>query len=183
MRRLNNWHFVPVRLTRGVVSLLEQLASALRVLVDARELLVTIGWTAAVWIVVVASNLLVFRAFRFGHRLGLPRSLFILGWSMVGSAVPTPGGAAGAFHAATGAGLFFVGIEKEQAAAVAIVLHLVDFGPAALFGLFYFLRGDINSDEFADLTQNRKPSSTRLRTKRSRPMNARLQTAGAGDRL
>ena len=71
----------------------------------------------------------------------------------MGSAVPTPGGAAGAFHAATGAGLFFLGVEKEQAAAVAIVLHLVDFGPAALFGLFYFLRGDVNLERLRSLTK------------------------------
>ena len=64
--------------------------------------------------------------------------------SMVGSAVPTPGGAAGAFHAATGGALVILGVELEKAAAIAIVLHLVDFAPAALFGLFYFLRGDIN---------------------------------------
>jgi uncharacterized membrane protein YbhN (UPF0104 family) len=70
---------------------------------------------------------------------------------MVGSAVPTPGGAAGAFHAATGAGLVFLGIEKEQAAAVAIVLHLVDFGPAALFGLSYFLRGEVNLSRLRNL--------------------------------
>jgi len=59
----------------------------------------------------------------------------------VGSAVPTPGGAAGAFHAATGAALVLLGVAREQAAAVAIILHLVDFAPAALFGFFYFLRG------------------------------------------
>jgi len=37
-----------------------------------------------------------------------------------------------------------LGVAKEQAAAIAIILHLVDFAPAALFGLFYFLRGDVN---------------------------------------
>jgi uncharacterized membrane protein YbhN (UPF0104 family) len=63
---------------------------------------------------------------------------------MVGSVVPTPGGAAGAFHAATAAGLIFLGIHKETAAALSIVLHLVDFGPALIFGLFYFIRGDLS---------------------------------------
>jgi hypothetical protein len=77
-------------------------------------------------------------------QFGLTHALFVLGWSMVGSAVPTPGGGAGAFEAATGAALVLLGVKPEQAAAVAIVLHLVDFAPAALFGLFYFLRGDVN---------------------------------------
>ena len=62
---------------------------------------------------------------------------------MIGSVIPTPGGAAGAFHAVTGGALILLGVAAEKAAAVAIVIHLVDFLPAALFGLFYFLRGDV----------------------------------------
>lgn len=148
---------LPGRVKAAVLSLLDQLARALKVLSHPRDLAVTVGWTLLLWGSVVVGNLCVFRAFHLqvsGRPFGLIESLFILGWSMVGSAVPTPGGAAGAFHAATGAGLFFVGIEKEQAAAVAIVLHLVDFGPAALCGLFYFLRGDINLANLRNLAKS-----------------------------
>lgn len=148
---------LPGRLKRAVLSLLDQLARALKVLAHPRDLAVTVGWSLLLWGSVVVGNLVVFRAFdlRVGGRpFGLTESMFILGWSMVGSAVPTPGGAAGAFHAATGAGLFFVGVEKELAAAVAIVLHLVDFGPAALFGLFYFLRGDVNLERLRNLIKS-----------------------------
>ena len=115
---------------------------ALRVLVNARELAVTIGWTALVWLGIALANFLVMRA--FGLHVGVSETLFVLGWSLVGSLVPTPGGAAGAFHAATSAGFLFLGVEKELAAAVSIVLHLVDFGPAVLFGLFYVIRGDLS---------------------------------------
>ncbi|HXD33205.1 MAG TPA: lysylphosphatidylglycerol synthase transmembrane domain-containing protein [Pyrinomonadaceae bacterium] len=147
---------LPSRLTKAVLSLLDQLGRALKVLSHPKDLALTVGWTLVMWGSVVVGNLFVFRAFDLkvsGHPFGLTESLFILGWSMLGSAVPTPGGAAGAFHAATGAGLFFLGIEKEQAAAVAIVMHLVDFGPAALFGLFYFLRGEVNFDRLRNLTK------------------------------
>src|SRR6185503_3343541 len=119
-----------------------QLAIALRVLSNRRELAVTAGWSLLLWFSIAIANLLVFRA--FGMRFGFSQVLFILGWSMVGSVVPTPGGAAGAFHAATAAGLLFLGIGREQAAGVTIILHLVDFAPAVIFGLYYFLRGDIN---------------------------------------
>jgi hypothetical protein len=37
-----------------------------------------------------------------------------------------------------------LGVERETAAAVSIVMHIVDFGPAAIFGFFYVVRGDIN---------------------------------------
>jgi uncharacterized membrane protein YbhN (UPF0104 family) len=103
-----------------------------------------------VWGGIAFGNLLVLRA--FGLPFGVRETLFVLGWSVVGSLVPTPGGAAGAFHAATAGGLLVLGVEREIAAAVSIVMHLVDFGPALLFGLFYFLRGDISISRLRSLT-------------------------------
>jgi glycosyltransferase 2 family protein len=141
-RHLMRRSFVPQRVGRLVMRLLEQLSRALRVLVNARELAATISWTAALWFGIALANFLVMRA--FGLRVGVSETLFVLGWSLVGSLVPTPGGAAGAFHAATAAGFLFLGVEKELAAAVSIVLHLVDFGPAVLFGIFYAIRGDLS---------------------------------------
>lgn len=141
-RALEGRRFVPPRLTRAILSILEQLARALRVLVDARELAVTVGWSAMVWLVIALANLLVFRA--FGLPFGVTQTVFVLGWSLVGSLVPTPGGAAGAFHAATAAGLISLGVQRETAAAISIVLHIVDFGPALIFGVYYIIRGDIN---------------------------------------
>jgi uncharacterized protein (TIRG00374 family) len=141
-KRLDRLRFMPVRLRRALISILEQLAKSLRVLVDARELAITIAWTAMVWAGITLANWLVLRA--FGLRFGISEAIFILGWSLVGSLVPTPGGAAGAFHAATAAGLIFLGVTRETAVAVSIVMHVVDFGPAVVFGFFYFVRGDIN---------------------------------------
>jgi uncharacterized protein (TIRG00374 family) len=141
-QRLHGWRFVPPRITRAVISILEQLARALRVLANARELAITIAWTALVWGVIVVANLMVLKA--FGLNFGPTQAIFVLGWSLVGSLVPTPGGAAGAFHAATAAGLIFLGVERETAAAISIVIHIIDFGPAVVFGFLYFVRGDIN---------------------------------------
>jgi uncharacterized protein (TIRG00374 family) len=131
-----------LRIKKALLSTLEQLATALSVLSDVRLLGVTIFWSFVLWGSVVGANMLVCRA--FGVSFGVSQIIFVLGWSMVGSVVPTPGGAAGAFHAATAAALILLGVGRDQAAAIAIILHLVDFGPAAVFGLFYFLRGDVN---------------------------------------
>src|SRR6185295_15683390 len=141
-RLFASWRFIPRKLAKLVLSLLEQLAQALRVLVNLTELFETIGWTAMLWLGVAVANLLVMHAFH--QRVGLGATIFVLGWSLVGSLVPTPGGAAGAFHAATAAGLLFLGVKKETAAALSIVMHLVDFGPAVLFGVFYVIRGDFS---------------------------------------
>lgn len=147
---LHRWRFIPSRITRAVISIMEQLARALRVLANARELAVTIAWTGLIWGGIVVANLLVLRA--FGLQFGVTQTIFVLGWSLVGSLVPTPGGAAGAFHAATAAGLIFLGVERELAAAVSIVMHVIDFGPAVIFGFFYFVRGDINFARLRSLT-------------------------------
>ena len=75
-----------------------------------------------------------------------------MGWSLAGSLVPTPGGAAGAFHAATAAGLIFLGVAPETAAAISIVMHVIDFGPALLFGFFYIIRGDLSFSKLRALS-------------------------------
>lgn len=141
-RRFERWEFVPQRVSRAIVSLLEQLAGALSILADARELAIVSAWTAAVWGTITLADWLVLRA--FGLPFGLPETVFVMGFALIGSLVPTPGGAAGAFHAATAAGIVFLGVAREQAAAVSIVTHLVIFAPALAFGLYYVLRGDIN---------------------------------------
>ncbi len=146
---LSRWRFIPARLTKLILRLLQQLAQALRVLVNFRELAETVGWTALVWLSIAIANLLVIRA--FGLKFGLSETVFVLGWSMAGSVVPTPGGAAGAFHAATAAGFLFLGVERDTAAAISIVMHIIDFGPALLFGFFYFIRGDLNLTKLRSL--------------------------------
>jgi uncharacterized protein (TIRG00374 family) len=141
-RRVGGQSRLGGRLKHAALSILDQLATALGALGHVRELAPTIGLSLLLWFSVAFASLLIFRAFGLPFRMS--QALFVLGWSMVASAVPTPGGGAGAFHVVTGAALVLLGVGREQAAAIAIVLHLVDFAPAALFGLFYFLRGDIN---------------------------------------
>ena len=147
--------WIDTRLTHGsstmlrragsfVTMMLAQWARALGVLVDARELVVTAGWTIALWGAITLADWLILRA--FGLPFGIGQTVFVMGWGLVGSLVPTPGGAAGAFHAATAAGFIFLGVPREQAAAVSIVMHLVVFAPALLFALYYFLRSDIKMD-------------------------------------
>lgn len=179
--KLSRWRFVPARVTRAAISLLQQLAIALSVLSNRRDLAGTAGWSLLLWSSIVVANMLVFRA--FGMAFGISQTLFILGWSMVGSVVPTPGGAAGAFHAATAAGLLFLGILPTQAVGVTIVLHLVDFAPAVIFGLYYYLRGDINISRLRHLAT---PASVEhaVEDEKLRPLlsirSEALETAVAG---
>lgn len=151
-QRLIERSYVPERVRKAIVGTLEQLASALSILADARELAVTVGWTTAVWAVIVLADWLVIRA--FGLDFSPAQAIFVMGFALVGSLVPTPGGAAGAFHAATAAGLIFLGVARDQAAAIAIVTHLIVFAPAFLFGLYYLLRGEIDLTQLRQLTSS-----------------------------
>jgi hypothetical protein len=141
--------FVPKSLKRIFISLLKNLAASLQILRDPKELALVVFWTAAVWLAIWVPTYLVLSA--FGLPLSFSDALFIMGWAVIGSLVPTPGGAAGAFHATTGAALMFMNVNRSDAAAAAIVLHLVYFAPALLFGFYYFFRGDISWSRFRSL--------------------------------
>jgi len=138
--RTETWR--SARLLQLVISLLKDLSRAFAVLAKPSELVIAVFWTGLVWLAIVVGNLLMIRS--CGIPFGIRETIFVLGWALVGSLVPTPGGGAGAFHAAATAGLVFLGIAREPAAAVAIVIHLVDFAPAIVFAFYYIARGDVS---------------------------------------
>ena len=141
--RFDRWPASLAKAGKSLSGLLGHLAETLGIFVNARELLATVGWTVALWAAITAANLLVLRG--FGLPLGVSETVFVLGWSLVGSLLPTPGAGAGTYHAATAHGLvYYLGVGKGEADAATIVLHLVVFGSALPFGLYYFLRGGVS---------------------------------------
>ncbi len=142
-RKLSGLRFVPDRVRRLITHLLEHLAQALGIFTNFRELAATFIWTLMLWLLVLLATWMIMHA--FGLATSFRDALFIMGWALVGSLFPGPGGGAGGFHATTKYGLtMFLGVETNQAAALTIVLHLVYFGPALILGFYYFLRSDIN---------------------------------------
>jgi uncharacterized membrane protein YbhN (UPF0104 family) len=111
------------------------------VLHDARSLTITLSYTALLWLMVATAHLLVVRAFGVHYdQVPFTGAVFVMGLSMLGSVVPTPGGATGPFHIATAASLAFLGIDQDIAKSIAIILHPLIFAPATLFGMFYVAR-------------------------------------------
>ncbi len=147
-RTLDN-KYIPRKIYRIIISILKQLAKSLEILQDWREIVSVTFWTIMLWLAIALPTWLVLLAFDLP--LSFSDALFIMGWAAFGSIAPTPGGAAGAFHAATAGGLIFLNVAPEQAAAVSIVMHLVYFAPAVIFGLYYFLHGDISISRFKNL--------------------------------
>lgn len=149
--RVTDHRLVPKNLRKIFLSLLEKLAGALAILTDWREMALVSFWTVLLWLGIALPTWIVLLA--FGIPITFSDSLFIMGFATVSSVVPTPGGAAGAFHTATAASLLFLksDISREDAAAVSIAMHLVYFAPAIVFGLYYFIHGDISIERFRSL--------------------------------
>ncbi len=148
---LINRKFIPERLQKIALSVLRQLSSALAILTNWREIFWVSFWTITLWFAISIPTWLVLLAFDIP--ISFSDSLFVMGFATVSSVVPTPGGAAGAFHAATAASLIFLKPETphETAAAMSIAMNLVYFAPAILFGLYYFIHGDISIERFRTL--------------------------------
>ena len=140
--RALNRKFIPRRIRLIIISLLNQLAASLQVLTNWREIAAITFWTIMLWLAIAVPTWLVILAFNIP--LSFSDSLFVMGLAALGSIVPTPGGAAGAFHAATANSLIFLNVNKDQAWATSIAMHIVYFAPAVFFGLYYFLHGDIS---------------------------------------
>lgn len=149
--RITDRNFIPKRIRRIFLSILEKLAGALAILSDWKEMVLISFWTFLLWLAISIPTWLVLLA--FGLPVTFSDSLFIMGFATVSSVIPTPGGAAGAFHTATAASLLFLKSEvsQEDAAAASIAMHLVYFAPAIVFGLYYFIHGDISIERFRSL--------------------------------
>ncbi len=153
VERIINRKFIPSRIRQIFIGLLRQLAASLQVLKDWREIIAVVFWTMALWFSIAVPTWLVLLAFDLP--LSFSDALFIMGWAAIGSIVPTPGGAAGAFHAATAGGLIFLNVAPNDAAATSIAMHLVYFAPAVFFGIYYFLHGDISVERFRSLLSSK----------------------------
>jgi len=141
--------WLPQKLAQPLLNFIRHLADGLSVLLNLRELAKTVFLTLCVWTLVCAATWLTL--FAFGLNFSISHIIFILGFGLVGSVVPTPGGSAGAFHAAAAKGLEFLGLDPNLAASIAIVYHLIAFGPPFLIGLFYLLRDDISPRQLREM--------------------------------
>src|SRR5262249_33816752 len=140
---------LPQKLIQPLLNLIRHLVDGLSVLLNLRELAITFLLTLCVWAMVCAATWLTL--FAFGLDLSIGHVIFILGFGLVGSIVPTPGGSAGAFHAAAAKGLEFLGLAPNLAASIAIVYHLIAFGPPFIIGLFYLIRDDIGLRQLREM--------------------------------
>lgn len=140
---------LPRKLAQLLLNFVRHLSDGLSILLDLKKLLITILYTFLVWSLIALATWLTLYAFNLN--LSFNQIVFILGFGLVGSVVPTPGGSAGAFHAAAAKALEFLGIESNLAASIAIVYHLIAFGPPFILGLYYLIRHDISFNQLREM--------------------------------
>src|SRR5262249_20206606 len=175
--------WLPAPVARGTVSLLDHLSEGLAVLHDARELTLTVSYTVLLWLMVATAHLLVVRAFGVPYEeVPFTGAVFVMGLSMVGSVVPTPGGATGPFHTATAAALSFLGIQQSKSASIAIILHLIIFAPASFFGLYYLLKEGLSLDRLRHIGEHSydEPPKSETRSEAVQKQEAKEVLAARG---
>ncbi len=112
---------------------LEHFLDGLRVLQRPRDLLITTLASLVMWYVIFWQ--IQMTLFAFDIHLPLRASFLIVTLTVIGLAVPTPGGVGG-FHKASQIGLtMFFGIGLNKATAIAISYHAVCFVPITIIGL------------------------------------------------
>lgn len=98
-----------------------------------REALLMAAASLSLWLMVCCQIQATLLAFDLSFPF--PVTFFLLTWSVLGLAIPTPGGLGG-YHAALAYALTgFFAVADTQAKAFAIVSHLVSFTPVTLVGL------------------------------------------------
>jgi len=114
-------------------SLLNHFVDGLRVLQRPRDLLSAVASSLFLWIILFWQLHVLLKA--FSVTLSLRASFLLVTLSLVGLAIPTPGGIGG-FHKAIQIGLtLFFGVELNHATGIAIAYHAVCFLPITAIGL------------------------------------------------
>jgi len=126
---------LPTRAAAAVGKFARKFAEGLAVMREPRALAVSLAWSLALWASICLGIWLVSRA--FGLTVPFSGSFLIVMYLVVGVALPTPGGAGGFHWAYKFAVTTYFGATVDQAAAAAILLHLVSFAPVAMVGLVF----------------------------------------------
>lgn len=116
-----------------VANFLHHFLDGLRVLQRPRDLLIIIGASLVIWYVIYWQVRVTLLAFEID--LPLRAAYLLVTLSVIGMAIPTPGGIGG-MHKAIQLGLTaFFAVELNSATAVAIVYHAICFLPITVIGL------------------------------------------------
>lgn len=130
--------FLPVRFQEKIVEVTHKFASGLGVFKDWRGLAAIVGWSLVIWVLVGFSNWFIFLAFGIDVPWFAP--YVVLAFVVLGVSVPAAPGAVGTFQLATIQALLLFGIDRSVGLSFSLVLHIGNWLPVTLVGLYYLRR-------------------------------------------
>jgi len=130
--------FLPERFRRRILEVLAKFVSGLEVFRSWRSLTAVVLWSIAIWAIVGFSNYFIFLAFDLSVPWFAPYVVLVL----VSLAVMLPAGPGyiGTFQLATVQALKLFGIPEPVGFSFSLVLHLGNYLPVTLVGLYYLRR-------------------------------------------
>ena len=132
----------PPRIAGKVIPFLGAFIDGARITPHGRERLAIAATSLVIWVLAFLPIDCVLRA--FGLDFPLSVSLFILVLLVFAVMVPAAPGYVGTYHAACVYGLMVLGVPRETALSVAIVIHGVGFFPVIVVGLFCLWRENLS---------------------------------------
>jgi uncharacterized protein (TIRG00374 family) len=143
---------LPGTLSHRVGGLASAFSSGFAATRDARQLVMALAWSFAVWISIATQAWAVTTA--FGIAMSLPGAFLLQSMLVIGVAVPTPGGV-GSFHEAYRLGVTtFFGASNDQAVAAAIVTHAISFFPPVLGGIVFMAQDGLSFGRLESLASS-----------------------------
>lgn len=149
-RAAHGWRSVVARIVLGF-------ARGVQAIRSVGELVAAVLYSAAHWFLVLLVYFWVSHA--FGGRLAtitLGDAMLVLGFTLAGSAVQLPGVGGGAQVATFLAFTTVIGVEKEPAAATAIVLWLISFAACSLAGVPLLFHEGFSPRKLRQIAQHEK---------------------------
>ena len=143
---------LPGKLSHRVGNLASTFSSGFAATRDARQLVMALVWSFAVWIAIAAQAWAVTTA--FGIAMSFTGAFLLQSILVIGVAVPTPGGV-GSFHEAYRLGVTtFFGAANDRAVAAAIVTHLISFIPPVLGGILFMAQDGLTFGRLEDMASS-----------------------------
>ena len=138
--RLGQWadgvtRMLPERAAAAIGAFARKFGEGLAVMRNPQALIVLLAWSLALWVSICIGIWLVSHA--FGLTVPFVGTFLVVMYLVVGVAAPTPGGAGGFHYMYKWAVMQYFGANADVAAASAILLHLVSFGPVVVLGLLF----------------------------------------------
>jgi uncharacterized protein (TIRG00374 family) len=144
---------------RRLLAIFDAMSDGLQGLRQPSQLLPTAIWSLVVWVLIVLSVWICFRAARID--LPVTAAFCVIAFIGLGVSLPSSPGYIGVFQAATVLALSFFGVDKVDALGFSLLLHASQFVPVTLWGLLLLVVEHVSLTDVGRAAAITPPGETR----------------------